>query len=159
MPKQEQPAIDWIQVRKRVEEGQEPMRQIAKDLGINPSTLYRRKIKWTQANSSDCSSKNASEATATASSSNADHAHMVERLYKAAEQQICHMESRLTKGEASFDEKEARMLGTIARTLDKLMDLAKSSQQNGTNSHEQATDADLDSLRTDLAQRLAQLQR
>jgi predicted nucleic acid-binding Zn-ribbon protein len=164
MPQGKDPGIDWIAVRKRVEDGREPIAQIARELGIKPARLYSRKARWalqSQKASKPQKPQKPSKAPQTAKTRNkncSDHASMVQRLYHAAEQQISHMESRLQTGEASFDEKEARMLGTIARTLDKLMELAKSSQQQEAQSHEQATNADLDALRSDLAKRLAHLQ-
>lgn len=155
MPQGNKSEIDWTLIRARVEEGREPIAQIARELGLKPSQIYNRNARW----------KKKAEAMAKPAKANAspmarasDHASMVQRLYHAAEQQITHMESRLQTGEASFDEKEARMLGTIARTLDKLMELANSSRQQESERHEQATDADLDTLRTDLAKRLTQLQ-
>lgn len=154
MPQGKMPATDWQAVRERVEAGREPISQIARELGLKPSQIYSRKRRWTK----QAISRVVEPCDIPGTIEKPDHASMVGRLYQAAEQQISHMESRLQTGEASFDEKEARMLGTIARTLDKLMELAKSSQQQETEHHEQASDGDIDTLRTDLAKRLELLQ-
>ena len=101
------------------------------------------------------------------------------------DQQIRHLESKLASGEAAYDEKEARMLGTIARTLDKLMELtnvgeatasktgqtghkskagqkSKRGAENSSHDEKAIDDAvsqqSLDDLRADLAQRLEALQ-
>ncbi len=97
---------------------------------------------------------------------------MVQRLFNATDQQIRHLEQQHESGEAAFDEKEARMLGTIARTLDKIMDLTSQkptvnsgdeTSSKGTRSGDKVNERpneqiDLDRLRQDLARRLDRLQ-
>nr|WP_321483491.1 hypothetical protein [uncultured Cohaesibacter sp.] len=90
-----------------------------------------------------------------------DHLAMVRRLYHATDQQIRHLEQQLQNGSAAFDEKEARMLGTIARTLDKIMELnpqgvdQDDAKKEGCDGEDRDEDAGtLDLLREELARRL-----
>ncbi|MCT4654846.1 MAG: helix-turn-helix domain-containing protein [Cohaesibacter sp.] len=173
MPQSEEPEIDWQHVRQRVEAGKEPITQIARDLKISPNRLYKRKARW--AASTAPKSKTAKFVKKTGAEpilnavkpqtrkrQSANPGDMVQRLYFAADQQISNLEERLATGEAAFDEKEARILGTIARTLDKLMDLAQSGAQQKVKADEQQSDnasnGDIDSLRAELAGRLERLQ-
>ena len=145
---------DWSAIRKACEAGGQTIAEIARRHNVSPHRIYRKRRQWARDDE-----QGAAEL---------DHQKMVQRLYNATDQQIRHLESRLASGEAAFDEKEARMLGTIARTLDKIMELtprdtqpkskpAKSAKEKGSDETSQSA-SDLDALRKELAHRLDRLQ-
>ncbi len=179
MNKQANERPDWDAIRKAVEAEKMPLARIARKFGINRTTLYRRRKLWHEEKLAVCAEllveedKEASQGPTNAEDGGTDKGErltLVERLYHATDQQIRHLESRLASGEAAFDEKEARMLGTIARTLDKIMDLKpkQAKAASATNSKDtiekkepedgKDNERALDALRTDLAQRLERLQ-
>lgn len=137
---------DWNEIRNLLEEG-ESVSKLAKRFNINPSTVYRRRKAWQQ-----------TKQAAKADGAEINHQTMVQRLYQAAERQITHLELKLISGEAAFDDKEARMLGTIARTLDKLLDLSASKKEKSETNEQIDSQGDLDRLRQELASRLEKLQ-
>ena len=160
MSKKKPVSIDWQAIQHACSKADRPMAQIARDFGISPSTLYRKARSWRGKEASQISQRQQ------------DHFTMVQRLLTATDQQIRHLEKQHENGQAAFDEKEARMLGTIARTLDKILDLtpnqttpkagnSSSKLPNGSGGHvdDRRDEAiDLDSLRKDLANRLDRLQ-
>lgn len=158
----QKPTINWAPILKEVKAQKKSLSQIAKQHDISLSSLYRRRREWIK---SGLVVDHAPKAQAKRSEESPEQ--MINRLYQATERQINHLEERLKTGDANFDEKEARMLGTIARTLDKLMDL-KAAQSKSTprstktkaahdTSQQDTKDRDLDSLRQDLARRIEQL--
>lgn len=175
MSKKAKKHVNWAVIRKAVEAEIAPLAQIARRHGINASTLYRRRKQWraeqdeTRIAASISQSAESAE-QGTESPDKNERQTMVSRLYHATDQQIRHLEGRLASGEAAFDEKEARMLGTIARTLDKIMDLEPKQAGNqplkgskDQKAKKDAADGDdnersLDALRTELTQRLERLQ-
>ena len=163
MTRKKQSAIDWSAVRRQCESADRPSyAAIARSNGISLGTLTRKRKLW------GTGSEDASEAASKPS----EHGALVKRLYHATDQQIRHLETLLKSGEAAFDEKEARMLGTIARTLEKILALqpkpeAKGQGKSGSavkTGKAEAQDGaasdgtDLDVLREDLAQRIDRLQ-
>ena len=157
---------DWDAVRRDCLSGTMSFEAIAKKHGMSVTTLRKYRKQWP-------------DAALSADSSDPDHLALVGRLYRATDRQICHLEEKLESGDAAFDEKEARMLGTIARTLDKIMELttkdtpvtttakqtskAKAKVKSVTERTEETdgqTDGlpDLDTLRQELARRLDRLQ-
>jgi len=182
MSKKRSDERDWQAIRRAWEVGDKPVAQIARAFGVHRDTIYRRAKVWRQDAADQTLQKvtpkqprRASargQKTKAASAEAQDHLAMVQRLFNATDQQIRHLEQQHESGEAAFDEKEARMLGTIARTLDKIMDLtsqkpaeadtpssngpkAKSGDKGNERPDEQL---DLDRLRQDLAKRLDRLQ-
>ncbi|WP_319529375.1 hypothetical protein [uncultured Cohaesibacter sp.] len=163
MTRKKRPTVDWDAVRRLCESVDRPsFAAIAKMHGISLGTLTRRRKLWTG------SSEGSSEPTSRPS----EHGALVKRLYHATDQQIRHLETLLKSGEAAFDEKEARMLGTIARTLEKILALqpkqeakvpsksrlADKSMKAEAQDGEASDGTDLDVLREDLAQRIDRLQ-
>ena len=155
---------DWEAIRRACEKGDRTIAEIARSFNVNPRYLYRKRREWRE----------------NSAGTTLDHLAMVRRLYNATDQQIRHLETRLQSGTAAFDEKEARMLGTIARTLDKIMELSptdnaavskakkkapKGKPRNNAISvqveggdDETEDKSNLDALRKELAQRIDRLQ-
>ena len=152
---------EWMAIRTQCEAGAK-ISEIARTYGIGKSAIYKRRKGWT--------GETADEAAALSGLSEPDHSVMVKRLYHATEQQIHHLEEKLKSGDAAFDEKEARMLGTIARTLDKILEIApKAKAKDRSADHAAHSDKDAandddgnrvdpDALRQELANRLDRLQ-
>ncbi|WP_157967708.1 hypothetical protein [Cohaesibacter intestini] len=182
MSKKRSDERDWQAIRRAWEVGDKPVAQIAQAFGVHRDTIYRRAKVWRQDAADQTSQKETQkqprrasargQKTKAASAEAQDHLTMVQRLFNATDQQIRHLEQQHESGEAAFDEKEARMLGTIARTLDKIMDLTsqKPAESDGDGESVKSNKAgdkvnerseeqlDLDRLRQDLAQRLDRLQ-
>jgi hypothetical protein len=82
-----------------------------------------------------------------------DRAALVKRLFHAAERQLSEIERRLSRIEgAPVDERDARALAALARTLELLIGLEKTALPQ-----EPVAEVDADDLRRDLARRIAAL--
>ena len=92
---------------------------------------------------------------ATGSAEPLDRHLLIGRLFKAVERQIAEVERRF-EGSAppNLEEKDARTLGALARTLELLIGLEK---QAGRDGHE--PEPDIDEFRLDLARRIESLRR
>ncbi|WP_316858046.1 hypothetical protein [uncultured Cohaesibacter sp.] len=162
---------DWSAIRKACEDGGQSFREIARLHQVSETTLRKKRKEW-EAGASNAK-RPPVEATAPdpdncehpeSAGDALDHKDMVMRLYQATDQQIRYLEKQLQSGEAAYDEKEARMLGTIARTLEKIMDLdpdqplTQPDQEEGKSSDDDAADGcSIDFLRQELTNRLDRL--
>ena len=175
MSKKQSKQPDWKAIRIDCEKrDRASFSAIAAVHGISVATLRKRRKIWEKsrrAPKEGASQKVAPVDAVTArplsllpsdkSETSIDHLAMVRRLYHATDQQIRHLEQQLQNGSAAFDEKEARMLGTIARTLDKIMELnpqgvdQDDAKKEGSDGEDRDEDAGtLDLLREELARRL-----
>jgi len=77
---------------------------------------------------------------------------LVARLYRTFEKQVAELELRFANGEGGVDEKDARTLAVLARTLETLGKL-----REGADDAAGAAPVDIDALRTRLQKRLEQL--
>ena len=159
---------DWDAIRAACQKkNRSSFADIAAAYGVSVATLRKRRKLWQM----QSGIRNQTPETVTSGNnqpgpdrSNADevdHLSMVQRLYTATDQQIRHLEQQLKNGSAAYDEKEARMLGTIARTLDKIMELSplggelSGEKKDGANGNDDNDDGgSLDVLREELARRL-----
>jgi hypothetical protein len=80
-------------------------------------------------------------------------AELIARLYRAFEKQIAEVESRFGQPSAEAGELDARTLGTLARTLEKLIEL----DRERTEDRDKEEPADLARLRQKLSDRLRRL--
>nr|WP_321457698.1 hypothetical protein [uncultured Cohaesibacter sp.] len=166
---------DWSAIRAECENKQRaPFSAIAAVHGISVATLRKRRKMWKGQKDMPQQRKPNQEGQGgplgdalsiqqapAQPEATIDHLAMVRRLYNATDQQIRHLERQLQDGSAAFDEKEARMLGTIARTLDRIMELnptgsdsegdTKQTSDGNDTSNDQGS---LDRLREELARRL-----
>ncbi|WP_319410614.1 hypothetical protein [uncultured Cohaesibacter sp.] len=174
MPKKRSRQPDWSAVRRDCERGGKTFKAIAAAHGISVSTLGKKRKVWeglsnrrgATAPQGGCAEGQPSiDDPCSTPDMGIDHLALVQRLYHATDQQIRHLEQQLQNGSAAFDEKEARMLGTIARTLDKIMELTPQISDDGGDNKEACDGNDngehggedcgsLDLLREELARRL-----
>ena len=77
---------------------------------------------------------------------------LVARLYRTFERQVAELELRFANGEGGVDEKDARTLSVLARTLETLAKL-----RGGQDEDEGAGGVDIEALRARLQERLEQL--
>ena len=175
MSKKQSKRPDWKAIRAECEKaGRASFSAIATAHGIGVATLRKKRKLWEQSEEAaeDETSQEASTIDGSSvqsaslgplglSAPSIDHLAMVRRLYHATDQQIRHLEQQLQNGSAAFDEKEARMLGTIARTLDKIMelnpqgaDLDAARKEDGNGDDRDDDTGTLDLLREELARRL-----
>jgi hypothetical protein len=75
---------------------------------------------------------------------------MIARLYRAFERQVADIETRLAVPGARSDEKDARALGTLARTLETLIALDRDAGAQ----RDEPEPKDSDQLRAELARRI-----
>jgi hypothetical protein len=80
-------------------------------------------------------------------------AELIARLYRAFEKQIAEVEARFGQPTADEGEQDARTLGTLARTLEKLIEL----DRERTEDRDKEEPADLARLRQTLSDRLRRL--
>ncbi|SNY92791.1 hypothetical protein SAMN04515647_3059 [Cohaesibacter sp. ES.047] len=171
MKKDKPLGTDWEAIRCQCNQADRPsFAAIARQHGISITKLRHMRKRWTEADETTTNGdKPKTDEDPAQTSGSSEHQSLVQRLYQATDRQIRHLEGQFVSGEAAFDEKEARMLGTIARTLEKILAL-QPREDKGTNGKSKTTaktepadgaasDAtDLDALRQDLAQRIDRLQ-
>lgn len=83
---------------------------------------------------------------------NTERPALIERMAKMLERQIAHLEKNMTPG----DEKEVALLGTMARSLEKLMDLDRKGVGKAP---DKKRDREIGELRQKLAARIDQLRK
>lgn len=155
--------IDWVAIRPLYEQGTQTVQAIADAYDVSASVISNRARKnlW-HMRSSKISRAGQSGSKRTAGKRN--HApisrhDLVMRMYRVVEAQITQMERKLMQtddqegGPHLADEKEARLLGTLARTLEKLIDLENASQTVKKPKEKK----DLDELRQALTDRMEKL--
>jgi hypothetical protein len=147
----------WAEARRMVEETTLPQGAIARQLGIRPSTLSARKNRegWERPDG-------APEAFALSGGrerwpgvEKADKAavrrtRLIGRLYRAFGRQIADVEARAFNPRIKTEEKDARTLGTLVRTLATLMAL----ERDGATAKEPER-VDRGKLNAELARRIA----
>lgn len=127
---------------------------------ISATTLYRRRNqeKW-QRRSTDSATDTKKTKIEPATRAGGQRAELIGRLYRAFERQVGEAEARLetASSQGAGGEKEARTLGTLARTLEKLIELQGELEE--TKPDEDVGRVDLGRLRRKLARRIAAMRR
>lgn len=138
----------WAEIRAAYEGSDLAVAAIARAYGIATDRIWRRARR-------DGWRKRRDAAGATRAEAPLDRSTLVARLFRAVERQIAEVERRF-EGSAppSLEEKDARTLGALARTLELLIGLEK---QAGRETAE--PEGDIDEFRLDLARRLESLRR
>lgn len=136
----------WAEIRAAYEGSDLAVAAIARAYGIATDRIWRRARR-------DGWRKRRDAAGATRAEAPLDRSTLVARLFRAVERQIAEVERRF-EGSAppSLEEKDARTLGALARTLELLIGLEK---QAGRETAE--PEGDIDEFRLDLARRLESL--
>jgi hypothetical protein len=141
-------APPWSEIRAAYEGSDLAVAAIAEAYGVTTDTIYGRAKRggWRRRRPRD-DGRSPSEPL--------DRNLLIGRLFKAVERQIAEVEHRFEGSDRpTLEEKDARTLGALARTLELLIGLEK---QAGTDGHE--PEPDLDEFRLDLARRLESLRR
>jgi hypothetical protein len=133
----EEPSVDWAAVRAEYETGEETLAVIAARHGITPSALSWRAKKqlW----------------LSRYRTGNVDRPQIIKRMFRVLELQVLALEGNMEK----TGEKEVAVLGKLASTLEKLIDIDNAA----TAVKPRAQRKDIEELRNKLAQRIAQLKR
>ena len=131
------------QAREAYEGSDKPVTQIASEFGIAEWALRREAVlgAWSRVH------------RPRRRSAKPPPIRMVERLYQAVERQLDEIEARMKKSNASLAEKDARTLGSLAHTLEKLIRLKATTSDPA----EAAEPVDLDQLYQELSRRLHRL--
>ncbi|MDK9697799.1 MAG: hypothetical protein OEL76_15570 [Siculibacillus sp.] len=138
----------WGEIRAAYEGSELAVAAIAEAYGVSVDTIYGRAKRggW---------HRRRPRGAPAGTTAPLDRTVLIGRLFKAVERQIAEVERRF-EGAAppSLEEKDARTLGALARTLELLIGLEK---QAGTDGNE--PEPDIDEFRLDLARRLESLRR
>jgi hypothetical protein len=133
------------EARRRVETTAEPQAAIAAELGIPRRRLseLKRHNGWSRPHG-------APVAVPGRRPGKRGGRGLVARLYRAFEEQLAGVEARLAAPGTVIEEKDARTLGSLARTLETLMSLEK----RDTGAKKPTEPTDIDQLRAELARRI-----
>ena len=165
--------IPWSAIQADYERGEISIAKLAERHGVSRSAIFKRRQRenWPQRSQPsnfsqselDTNAKRAKLAPQSSEPSlqearSLDRATLVQRLYHAFDHQVAELEARFATVETpSEEEKMARTLSTLARTLVQLINLEGAHDQG---SEEQDSDVnDLDRLYSELTQRVDRLRR
>jgi hypothetical protein len=146
-----------VEARALIEGTLEPQAAIALRLGIAASTLsqWKNALGWTRPEGAPeapvfaLGRRNRPTARAIRRAA-FRQTRMIARLYRAFERQVADIETRLAVPGARSDEKDARALGTLARTLETLIALDRDAGAQ----RDEPEPKDSDHLRAELARRI-----
>ncbi|MEP3524510.1 MAG: hypothetical protein ABJN24_03705 [Hyphomicrobiales bacterium] len=141
---------DWQKVREDYEAKLKTVKDICAAHGINSVALYKRAQDENWVLRNGMRPKRFKDHNQLENGSNRKA--LIDRLYKAFDCQMREFETHLAlAGDEGVNEKDARTLGSLARTLEKLIDLR---QENEGQNRNQNKEVDLERLREELARRL-----
>ncbi len=141
-------APPWGEIRSAYEGSTLAVAAIAEAYGVTAKRIWSRAARenWPRR-------RTGARATPRAPAEPLDRRVLVARLFKAVERQIAEIERRFDgPAPPGLDEKDARTLGALARTLELLIGLEKQAGRD-----ESEPEPDIDAFRLDLARRLAGL--
>ncbi len=141
--------IPWGEIRSTYEQSATPVAVIARAYGIRERAIYERAARegWTGRKL---------QSGLTPFERPLDRTVLVSRLFHAVERQIAEIERRFVELAGSgADEKDARTLAALARTLELLIGLERQAKPE----MDAAPETDIDEIRRDLARRIANMQR
>ena len=154
---------DWLKIREAYEAGGEAVTQICIRYGVSTGALYKRAKaeSWPQRSEAKKKPKKtnkkrrAARAGEKISPDRVERRQLIDRLYQAFEKQMSDFEiQNASNADDGINEKDARTLGSLARTLEKLIELK--SEEEG-DSHTQNQEVDIERLREKLTQRLERM--
>lgn len=133
-----QAEIDWPAIRVAYEAKEKPVDAIAAEFSVQRSAIYNRARRdgW----------------QARKPNKPASRQNLIARLSAMLESQIAHLETTMTPG----DDKEIALLGTMARTLEKLIELDKKDERAKPAA---ARDREMTAMRKKLAARINDLKK
>ena len=127
-------------------------RRIARDLGVAEIALHRliQQEKLVRPEGAPVASRPSQPRRRPLAHDMSEATMVVEHLLQAVDRQVAMIEARTRRRRATIEERDARMLGALAKTMQTLMALGRD------DGAKQATEpADRDSLDADLARRIA----
>ena len=140
--------LPWAEIRAAYEGSDLAVAAIARAYGVSPDTV------WGRAKRGGWHRRRPRGAPRTATAP-LDHDLLVARLFRAVERQIAEVERHFEADDTPrLEEKDARTLGALARTLELLIGLEK---RAGRDTPE--PEPDIDEFRLDLARRIESLRR
>jgi len=142
--------MDWLKIREVYEAGEDTIRAICTVYRIHPATLYKiaRAQGWKLRTNGRLKRANPQKAK----QNQPDRQTLIDRLYKAFDRQMGEFEAHSNAaGDDGVTEKDARTLGSLARTLEKLIELKQETEGADDN---QNKGVDIERLREELARRL-----
>lgn len=142
-PPERRQRFDWRAIRAAYESGLRSQVELAADYGINASTINYHKTREGWAEPAETPRLGINEG---------DRVMLVLRLFRMVDAQIGEIERRLTAADGSGpDEKDARTLAALARTIELLIDLEAKTRPEAPAAPEEG---DEDAFRTELARRI-----
>lgn len=143
--------VPWPAVRALFEAGTVPVTEIAAAFGVDPSTVRRRAAAdgW----AAPAGRPRVRRGTAP-ERGGVGRRTLIDRLFAAFERQMDDIETRLADAGEAGGERDARMLGVLAKTLETLIDLERAA--TGGEADKQGA-PDLDAAREEIARRLERL--
>lgn len=144
--------VPWQAARALFETGTVPVAEIAAAFAVDQSTIRRHAAAegWATPASRQRARRNAPPTGA------GGRRRLIDRLFAAFERQMDDIEGRLGEASEAAGERDARMLGVLAKTLETLIDLERAAK-GGDGDKEGAPD--LDAAREEIARRLERLGR
>ncbi len=149
-PRQSRRVIPWGEIRSTYEESALPVSVIAKAYAVRERAVYERASKETWA-------ARRGQAMPLGLDRTLDRSVLVSRLFHAVERQIAEIERRFVELQgtgAGGDERDARTLAALARTIELLIGLERQARPELSDTPE----TDIDAIRRDLARRIANMQ-
>ncbi|MBP0573644.1 hypothetical protein J8J27_23370, partial [Mycobacterium tuberculosis] len=118
--------IPWTEIRAAYEGSDVPLALVADAYGIGVTDIYPRAERegW-MLRRRRRSLERKQNRTKPGGPPRADRRELVERMFRAVERQIEEIELRAAAADGEPDERDARSLGALARTLDLLIGLEK----------------------------------
>lgn len=154
--------IDWVKIEDRYLSTDQPVTEICQEFGVSTSQFYakRKALNWRSRKALAVEPPQQRGRSASLErGSESDTSALLDRLYSAFNHQIAELENRFDSVPRtdSEDEKTARTLGTLARTLGKLVELQRDADEHSESRGADA--ADVERLHRELAQRVDRLRR
>jgi hypothetical protein len=137
----------WGRVRQLYEQTATPLKAIGAEVGVSSAAICGRAAHqgWIRFAGARKSQRQLPKIPS--------RAELIARLYRAFEKQIAEVEARFGQPSADEGEQDARTLGTLARTLEKLIEL----DRERTEDRDTEEPPDLARLRQTLSDRLRRL--
>lgn len=144
-------SIPWGEIRAAYEGSDVPLHLVASAYGIGVTDIYPRAERdgWQLRRRRWALERKARRAAAGAAPARIDRSDLVERMFRAVERQIEDIELRSAERDGEPDERDARTLGALARTLELLIGMENAEAAKQTEGRR-----DIDDLRRDLARRI-----
>lgn len=160
----------WAEVRRLYVETNVPVREIARRFELSESAIFARRAfeNWPARSARRRAVRTADEnadAGGKIRASRGEHRHqaLVRRLYTAIDLRLQLMEKRMRDGEtlpATEEEREARGLGSLVRSLEKVLQIDPTPEKSGAGgtSEKSGTGTDIERRRHAIAERLEKLE-